>query len=104
MNEEIQHIALYNRRHLALYGHVLPFVILYAAWLYVWVFVYGVDEYFEAGIIALVIICLLQILCCLFGFWFVQVQCLLTCSKVGVETQLLKIGIILLPDSLAADV
>ena len=82
---EIQHISLHNLRPLILHGYIGPFLVLYGLWLYTWVVVYGLDGYFEAGLIALAMIGLLQILCCLFCHWFVSVQCALTCSKVGFD-------------------
>ena len=47
-------------------------------------FVYGVEEYFEASLIALAVIGLLQILVSLFCLWSVDVRCALTCSKVSI--------------------
>ena len=82
MNEEIDNISLYNINPLLLHGYIGPFVALYGLWLYFWTVVYGVDDYFEAGLIALAIIGLLQILVSLFCLWFVPVRCFLTCSKV----------------------
>ena len=85
LNEEIQQIALFNVRPLLLHGYVTPFIVLYAVLLYMWTAVYGVSEYFEAGLIVLAIIGLLQILSCLFCLWFVEVRCLLTCSRVSIR-------------------
>ncbi|XP_070531690.1 endoplasmic reticulum transmembrane helix translocase-like [Ptychodera flava] len=80
MNEEIQSVSLYNPRHILLHGYVFPFIILYTLWLYFWFVVYGVTEYFEAGVIAVVAIGLVQILVCLFCHWSVHVKCAVTCS------------------------
>ncbi len=82
LNDEIEHISLYNIRPLVLHGYVAPFILLYLMWFYFWVFVYGPEEYFEPGMIALAAVGLLQILVCLFSVWFVGVRCLITCSKV----------------------
>ena len=79
---DIKHISLHNIRPLLFHGYVAPFVCLYGVWIYVWLVVYGVQEYFEAGLIALAMLGLLQILCCLFCHWFMDVRCALTCSKV----------------------
>ncbi|CAH1786419.1 unnamed protein product [Owenia fusiformis] len=81
LNEEIQQISLHNPRPLVLHGYVAPFMVLYSIWLYVWVVVFGVDEFFELGCIALAGIGILQILVCLFCFWSVAIRCALTCSK-----------------------
>ena len=82
---EIQHISLHNLRPLILHGYIGPFLVLYGLWLYMWVVVYGVEGYFEGGLIAVAIIGLLQILCCLFCHWFVGIRCALTCSKVCLQ-------------------
>ncbi|XP_013409364.1 manganese-transporting ATPase 13A1 [Lingula anatina] len=81
VNEEIQRISLYNLRPLVFHGYIAPFMVLYAIWLYVWVTAYGVVEYFEAGMIALAGIGILQILTCLFCHWSVHVRCALTCRS-----------------------
>lgn len=82
INDEIQSISCHNIRPLFLHGYIGPFVILYAIWLYSWIFIYGLESYFEAGLIVLAIIGLLQILVSLFCVWSVDVRCSLTCSKV----------------------
>ncbi len=81
--DEIASISLFTLRPLLLHFYVAPFIFLYGAWLYVWAFVYGIEEYYEAGLIALAVIGILQILTVLFCLWFVEVRCLLTCSKVS---------------------
>ena len=83
LNDEIQQISLHNVRPLLFHGYVTPFIVLYSVWLYMWTVVYGIEEYFEAGLIVLAILGLLQILSCLFCLWFVEVRCLLSCSKVS---------------------
>ena len=83
LNDEIDHVDLYNLRPLLLHGYVAPFILLYSIWLYCWIAIYGVNEYFEAGLIALAIVGILQVLVCLFCHWFVEIQCLMTCSKVS---------------------
>jgi len=82
VNDEIESISLYTLRPLLLHGYVLPFVLLYGGWLYVWVAVLGFSDYVEAGCIGFVIIGLLQVICSLLCHWFVSVRCLLTCSRV----------------------
>ena len=82
VNDEIEFVSLYTLRPLLLHGYVLPFVLLYGGWLYVWVEVLGFSDYVEAGYIGFVIIGLLQVICSLLCHWFVSVRCLLTCSRV----------------------
>ncbi|CAL1549180.1 unnamed protein product, partial [Lymnaea stagnalis] len=82
LTEEIQRLSFYNLRPLLLHGYVFPFLFIYAAWAYVWTTVYGIDDYFEGGLIALAGVGLLQILTSLFCLWSVHVRCALTCSNV----------------------
>ncbi|KAJ7372377.1 hypothetical protein OS493_019827 [Desmophyllum pertusum] len=63
-----------------------PFIPLYLTWLYFWTVVYGVTDYFEAGLIALAVVGILQILSCLFCHWSVHVRCLFTCSTENIPT------------------
>ena len=93
LNEEIQQLSLYNLRPIVLHGYVAPFLVLYTGWLYVWMAIYGVEDYYEAGLIALAIIGLLQILTCLFCHWFVDVRTLLTCTKVRKVLYCVKISL-----------
>nr|KAG5706602.1 hypothetical protein BaRGS_005672 [Batillaria attramentaria] len=53
-----------------------------------WTVVYGVDDYFEAGLIAFAIIGLVQILTALFCLWSIEVRCWMTCSKREDEPEL----------------
>jgi len=82
LNEEIQSVTYYNILPLFLHGYIGPFVILYGVWYYCWTFVYGLEDYFEAGLIVLALIGFIQILVSLFCVWSVSVRCFLTCSKV----------------------
>jgi len=84
LTEEIQYIKLYTLRPVILHFYLLPFIPLYILWLYGWVVLYGVKEYFEAGLIALAIIGCLQILSGLFCHWSVHVRSFFTCTSVSV--------------------
>lgn len=83
LDELIQYITLHKPNPLVLQGQLLPFALVVAAWFYLWVFVYGVDEYWEAGLVSLAVIGCLQILLCLCCFWSVHVQTFLNMRKVG---------------------
>ena len=83
LNEEIQHISYCNIRPVVFHGYVAPFIFIYAAWLYVWVAIYGIEEYFEGGLIALAIIGLIQVLTSLFCLWSIGIRCALTCATVS---------------------
>ncbi|XP_067057939.1 endoplasmic reticulum transmembrane helix translocase-like isoform X1 [Acropora muricata] len=80
LNEELEYVKLYRIRPVLLHFYLLPFIPIYVAWLYLWTVVYGISDYFEAGLIALAVVGLLQILCCLFCHWSVHVRCFFTCS------------------------
>ena len=82
INDEIHSISLHNPRPIVFHGYVFPFIFLHGGWLYTWVTSYGVEDYFEVGMIVFAIIGLLQVLTTLFCMWFVQVQVILTCSRV----------------------
>nr|CAG4643700.1 EOG090X00J5 [Lepidurus arcticus] len=77
----LESVGLYVPRDVVFHGYILPFIGLYAAWLYSWVFVYGITDYYEAGLIALAAVGVLQILTVLFCHWSVHIQCLFTCRK-----------------------
>ncbi|XP_060590702.1 endoplasmic reticulum transmembrane helix translocase-like isoform X1 [Ruditapes philippinarum] len=81
LNDEIQYVAYYNIRHILLHGYVGPFITIYIAWFYNWTLVYGLEEYFEAGLIVLAGIGLIQILTSLFCLWSVDFRCVFTSSK-----------------------
>ncbi|KAM4749450.1 endoplasmic reticulum transmembrane helix translocase isoform 2-T2 [Rhinophrynus dorsalis] len=80
-DELVRSVTLYRRRPQLLRGTVLPFALLYPAWLYGWVAVYGVSEYPEAGLIALAALGLVHALTVLSGLWSVHAHCALTCAK-----------------------
>ncbi|XP_076043398.1 endoplasmic reticulum transmembrane helix translocase [Oratosquilla oratoria] len=81
IDDLVDNVGLYEPRPLIFHGYIFPFVGLYTAWLYTWLVVYGYNEYYEAGFIALAVIGCLQVLTCLFCHWSVHVRCLLTCKK-----------------------
>ncbi|VDL70610.1 unnamed protein product [Nippostrongylus brasiliensis] len=55
--------------------------VLYASWFYIWLSVYGVEEYYELGFIGAAIIGIVQALTILFCHWFVGVKCALCCIQ-----------------------
>lgn len=82
-DELVSSVSLYRRRSRFLHGTVLPFAgLLYPAWLYVWIGVYGPTEYPEAGLLGLAAIGIAHVLTVLSGYWSVHAHCWLTCSKV----------------------
>ena len=83
LSDDVQYISLHKPLPLVLHGYVLPFIIVYAALLFVWVGVYGFLEYYEAFLIGFAIVAGLDVVTCLFCVWSVHVRCALTCRKVG---------------------
>ncbi|GIY91854.1 manganese-transporting ATPase 13A1 [Caerostris extrusa] len=81
VDDLVDNVTLYRSRHLLFSGFVGPFVIFYFAWFYIFNFRYGFEEYFEAGMIALAIIGIVQVLTCLFCLWSVHIRCLLSYNK-----------------------
>ena len=51
LNEEIEYVKLYRIRPILLHFYLAPFIPIYLTWLYFWTVVYGVTDYFEAGLI-----------------------------------------------------
>lgn len=84
VDELVQRVSLHSPRPVICHGTVLPFIFLYAAWSYTWLFVYGFDEFSEAGFVGIAVVGIFQILSCLCCYWSVHVQCFLTCSKVRI--------------------
>lgn len=83
LDELVQKVTLHKPLPIILHGYSLPFIFLYGAWFYLWVFVYGVEEFQEAGWIALAGIGLIQVLVSLSCYWSVHVRTFLTCSSIS---------------------
>ncbi|KAJ3601632.1 hypothetical protein NHX12_032600 [Muraenolepis orangiensis] len=78
----VSSVTLYRRRPKLFHGTVLPFfAVLYPAWLYLWLGVYGGPEQPEAGLLALAAVGIAHVLTVLSGYWSVHAHCWLTCSK-----------------------
>ncbi|KAK6023176.1 hypothetical protein OSTOST_11095, partial [Ostertagia ostertagi] len=77
----VESVTTYRSRPLWAHLYAAPFGVLYASWFYVWLTLYGADEYYELGFIGAAIICLIQALIILFCHWFVSVKCALSCIK-----------------------
>lgn len=81
VDELVQTVTLHNPRKLLFTGYVLPSVILHAVWIYSWIFVYGIDEYYDAGLVGIAAIGVLQIFICLCCQWSVHIHTFLNCSS-----------------------
>lgn len=83
VDDLIQSISLHTPIPMLLNGTFLPFLFFYGSWFYFWVFVYGVEEYYEAGLVTLVGIAFVQIFTCLCCFWSVHFRTWTSCRKVS---------------------
>jgi manganese-transporting P-type ATPase len=83
VDELIQSISLHTPIPVAFHGTIFPFLFLYGSWFYFWVFVYGVSDYYEAGLVTLVGIAIVQIFTCLCCFWSVHFRVFTSCRKVS---------------------
>lgn len=81
IDELVERVSLHVPRPAIFHGTVFPFIIIYGTWTYIWLFVYGIDEFSEAGFVGVAVIGLIQILSCLCCYWSVHVQCFLTCRS-----------------------
>ena len=81
VDELVQTVTLHNPRKLLFTGYILPSVILHAAWIYSWIFIYGIDEYYDAGLVGIAAIGVLQIFICLCCQWSVHIHTFLNCSS-----------------------
>lgn len=79
----IQYVTLHEKLPTAISGIVLPFVALYLIAFYLWYNVYGVEEFYEAGIVCIVALAILHVFTCLCCYWSVHVLTFLNCRKVS---------------------
>lgn len=88
VDDLIREIVPYNPKPIWLHLYVWPFVILYGCCISTWTIGFGINEYFEAGCIAMAAVGVLQVLAVLFCQWFVGVRCWMTCTKVSLSFSL----------------
>jgi cation-transporting ATPase 13A1 len=82
LDDLVQSVSLYTQKGTLFHLYVLPFILIYTGWIYVWCGIYGFLEYYEGGFVGLAAIGCAQILCCLACYWSVHVNCFFTCRKV----------------------
>lgn len=82
LDDLVQNVTLHIRNPIALSGIVMPFVILYLGAFYAWIFIYGVDVHYEAGLITVAVIAFVQIFALLCCYWSVHVLTFLNCRNV----------------------
>lgn len=82
LSEDVREITLYKPLPMYLHGYVVPFLLLYAAVLFVWSQLYGLGENWEALLIVVAAIAVLNVLVVLSCVWSVHFRAFLTCKKV----------------------
>jgi len=81
--ELVESITLYSKKPVLLHGYVFPFIGLYAIWGGIWASYLPEDSAFEAGMLGLAVIMILQTLVYLCCHWSVHVCAYLTCNLVS---------------------
>ncbi|CAG9797201.1 unnamed protein product [Chironomus riparius] len=82
IDDLIECISLHIPNPILLHWTIFPFILLYLVHLYLWIYVYGFTEYYEAGLIVIVGIAFVQIITCLSCFWSVHFRTFTSCRKV----------------------
>lgn len=84
LDDLVQTVSLHVINPVYLSGVVFPFLAIYITFFYLWIYVYGVDEYYEAGLITFAVLVFSHILAFLCCFWSVHVLTFLNFRKVSV--------------------
>ncbi|XP_036329335.1 manganese-transporting ATPase 13A1 [Rhagoletis pomonella] len=87
LDDLVQYVTLHIRNPIVLSGIVMPFVLMYLTAFYAWIFVYGIDVHYEAGLISVAVIAFAQILSLLCCYWSVHVLAFLNCRKVKIPAE-----------------
>lgn len=82
LDELIQYVTLHKLNPLPFQATLSPFIAAIAGLIYVWIFVYGFEEFYEAGIVSLAAIGCLEVLLCLCCYWSVHINTFLNCRRV----------------------
>lgn len=82
LSEDVREISLYRPLPVYLHGYLIPFLLVYAAVLLGWSQVYGLTEHWEALLISLAAVAVLNVLVVLSCVWSVHFRAFLTCKKV----------------------
>ena len=56
IDELVERVSLHIPRPGIFHGTVFPFIIIYGTWTYIWLFVYGIEEFSEAGFVGVAVI------------------------------------------------
>ncbi|EFX70258.1 hypothetical protein DAPPUDRAFT_217456 [Daphnia pulex] len=99
LDDLVQKVSLHNPLPTIIHGYSLPFIFLYGLWFYLWVFVYGVEEYPEAGWITLAGIGLIQVLVSLSCYWSVHIRTFLTCTSTSNPLEAIYVKVVPTPNN-----
>ena len=99
LDDLVQKVSLHNPLPTVIHGYSLPFILLYGLWCYLWVFVYGIQEYPEAGWITLAGIGLIQILVSLSCYWSVHIRTFLTCANTSNPLKAIYVKVVPTPNN-----
>lgn len=83
LDDLVQSVSLYTATPAFFHLYVLPFIIIYSSWLYLWLGIYGFEEHYEGGFVGIAVIGCFQILSCLMCYWSVHINCFFSCRKVN---------------------
>ncbi|CAH1104950.1 unnamed protein product [Psylliodes chrysocephalus] len=81
LDDLVQSVSLYTATPAFFHLYVLPFIIIYSSWLYLWLGIYGFEEHYEGGFVGIAVIGCFQILSCLMCYWSVHINCFFSCRK-----------------------
>ena len=79
----VHRVQLYSEKHWLYHAYIFPFIIVYAIWMYAWLFENFYDLPHEAGMISLAVTFFIQVVIVLACHWSVHVMALVTCTKVS---------------------
>ncbi|KAG5897443.1 hypothetical protein JTB14_002704 [Gonioctena quinquepunctata] len=99
LDDLVQSVSLYSRLSALFHLYVLPFIIIYSAWFYLWLGVYGFSEYYEGGFLGVAGIGVFQILCSLACYWSVHINCFFSCRKEKDPTKATLVKVIPTPNN-----
>ena len=87
LSEDVREVSLYRPLPVYLHGYLIPFLLVYAAVLLGWSQVYGLTEHWEALLISLAAVAVLNVLVVLSCVWSVHFRAFLTYKKVRERTE-----------------
>ena len=82
LSDEVKSVELYTSVPVIYHGYVGPFLFLYGLIFSLWIFYFGLMDYFELGCICLAATGVIQVLTCLSCHWSIHVKAKLSCKRV----------------------